>query len=78
MMQMPDPFAIARHLSQSQNQDIFSNPRKMEMLKVLLSGDQKRGEELANNLLKSYGKTREEAMEIARQRFGGGNGFPQI
>lgn len=76
MMQMPDPFTIAKQLQN--NQGIANNPRNMEMLKVLLSGDQKRGEELANNLLKSYGKTREEVMEIARQRFGGGNGFPQI
>lgn len=68
-MQTPNPFMIAQQMAQQQP-DIQKNPRAMEMLQVLLSGDARRGEELANNLLQTYGKTKEQGMQLASQRFG--------
>lgn len=68
-MQTPNPFMMAQQMAQQQP-DIQKNPRAMEMLQVLLSGDARRGEELANNLLQTYGKTKEQGMQLASQRFG--------
>lgn len=49
--------------------DIANNPQMLSYIEVLESGDSKRGEELANNLLKTYGTTKEDALAQARAFF---------
>lgn len=41
------------------------NPMKREMINALLTGDRAKGEQLANNILQSYGLSREEALQQA-------------
>lgn len=48
---------------------ISENPQMQAYIDVLESGDSKRGEELANNLLKTYGATREDALKDAKAFF---------
>lgn len=42
------------------DQEVLSNPTKMEMLNVIRTGDAKRGEEIAMNICNSYGMTPQE------------------
>lgn len=49
--------------------EIAGNPRAQEMLKVIQEGDDAKGEELANNLLRNYGMTKEQGIEAARRFF---------
>ena len=53
----------------SKRPDIANNPRSKEMIEVIKSGDNKRGEELARNLCASYGDTPENATNKAREFF---------
>lgn len=48
---------------------IANNPQMLAYIEVLESGDSKRGEELANNLLQTYGVTKDEALAQAKQFF---------
>lgn len=50
--------------------DIAGNPRAQEMLEILQNGDSRRGEEVAGNILKTYGVTKEQALAKARRFFG--------
>ena len=49
--------------------NIAGNPQALAYIEVLESGDSKRGQELANNLLETYGMTREDALAQAKQFF---------
>lgn len=51
------------------NPAIADNPQAQGYLDVLESGDATKGEEIANNLLKSYGATKEEALAKAKAYF---------
>ena len=51
------------------NPNIAGNPQALAYIEVLESGDTKRGKELANNLLETYGMTREDALAQAKQFF---------
>ena len=51
------------------NPNIAGNPQALAYIEVLESGDSKRGQELANNLLETYGMTREDALKQAREFF---------
>lgn len=51
------------------NPAIADNPQAQGYLDVLESGDAKKGEEIANNLLQSYGTTKEEALAKAKAYF---------
>lgn len=51
------------------NPNIAGNPQALAYIEVLESGDSKRGQELANNLLETYGMTREDALAQAKQFF---------
>lgn len=51
------------------NPNIAGNPQALAYIEVLESGDTKRGQELANNLLETYGMTREDALAQAKQFF---------
>lgn len=52
------------------NPAIANNPRNKELFDVIKSGDAQRGQEIANNLCKSYGVTPQEAVEQAKKHFG--------
>lgn len=51
------------------NPAIADNPQAQSYLDILESGDSKRGEEVANNLLQSYGMSKEEALKQAKSFF---------
>lgn len=48
---------------------IANNPNSRAMLEVLQTGDSKRGEQIANNLLNTYGVTKGDAVRMAREFF---------
>ena len=52
-----------------QNPGIMNNPQAQNFIGILQSGDSKRGEEVANNLLSTYGMTKEQAMNQVRNFF---------
>lgn len=54
----------------SKNPQIANNPNAQEMIKVIQSGDFKRGQQIAQNLCQSNGTTPEEAVKQARGFFG--------
>lgn len=51
------------------NPAISDNPQAQSYIQVLQSGDAAKGEELANNLLETYGMTKEQALSQAKQFF---------
>lgn len=51
------------------NNGIVNNPRAKGMLEVIQSGDSQSGEKIADNLCHSYGVTREQAVQMAREYF---------
>lgn len=51
------------------NPAIADNPQMQAYIDVLESGDSKRGEELANNLLETYGMTKDDALRQAKAFF---------
>lgn len=57
------------------NPNIANNPQAKEWLEVIKSGDAKRGQQIAENLCRNNGMTKEEgyesAAEWAKQFFGG-------
>lgn len=52
-----------------QRPDLQNNQTTMEMINIIRTGDSKRGEEIANNICKSYGMTREQAISQAQSMF---------
>lgn len=52
-----------------QRPDLQNNPTTMEMINIIRTGDSKRGEEIANNICRSYGMTREQALSQAQSMF---------
>ena len=48
--------------------NIQQTPLAQAGINAILSNDAKAGEQLANNILDSMGMTKEEALQIARQR----------
>lgn len=51
------------------NPQIANNPNAQELLNVIQSGDQKKGEEIASNLCETYGISRDDAVQKAKQFF---------
>lgn len=54
----------------SQNPQIANNPRNQELFQIIQSGDEKRGQEVAENLCKTFGVSKDDALENARIFFG--------
>lgn len=50
------------------NPNIPKTPLAQTGINAILNNDAKAGEQLANNILNSMGMTKEEALQIARQR----------
>lgn len=53
----------------SSNPNIASNPRSQEMINVIRSGDNQKGEALARNLCATYGINPEDAIKQAKSFF---------
>lgn len=65
-----NPFMnLAMNMIQN-NPNVANNPRNKAMIDALRSGDNARGEQIANNLLQTYGVSREEGINQAMQYFG--------
>ena len=58
------------------NPQVANNPRAMEMLNVIQSGDTQKGERIANNLCQTYGISKEDATKQAENFFL--KGFPNM
>lgn len=67
---MLDPMAMLDRVIQ-RNPAVAQNPQAKAYIDLLRSGDAAKGEEVANNLLKTYGIDRDEALAQARRFFGG-------
>lgn len=52
------------------NPAIANDPVKQQWLNIIVSGDSKRGEEIANNLCQAHGVSREDASNQAKKFFG--------
>lgn len=55
------------------NPQVANSPMGKAALDIFESGDAARGEQMANNLLDSYGVSRDEALQRAASFFGKGN-----
>lgn len=64
-----NPLEMMLNMLLQQRPDLQNNPNAIEMINIIRSGDSQRGEEIANNICKSYGMTREQAMGQAQQMF---------
>lgn len=65
---MLNPSEVLKTMIQ-RNPQIQNNPMAQNFIGILQSGDSKRGEEVANNLLSTYGMTKEQAMNQVRNFF---------
>lgn len=52
------------------NPDIANNPRNKELISIIQNGDSVRGQQVAENLCKSYGVEKDEALKKAATFFG--------
>lgn len=52
-----------------QNSNIANNPRAQEMLQIIQSGDVQKGQQIAMNLCKTYGVSKEQAVGMATEYF---------
>lgn len=50
-----------------QNPEAINNPRSQSLLNILKAGNEQRGIEAAENIIKSMGLSREEAIQQATQ-----------
>lgn len=59
------------NMAMKRNPQLANNPQAQEIIAVLQNGDAARGEELASNICKSYGVTKEQAVAQSQQYFSG-------
>lgn len=52
-----------------QNPNVANNPQAQNYLNILQSGDSQKGQQIAENLLKTYGMTKEQGLSQVRQFF---------
>ena len=52
-----------------ENPNIANNPNARSMINVIQSGDEKKGQEIAENICKSMGVSKEDAIRQAEQFF---------
>lgn len=53
-----------------QNPNIMNNPQLQHMISVVQNGDSQQGQQIAENLCKTYGISKEDAIQQAKQFFG--------
>lgn len=51
------------------NPNIANNPEAQQLLEVIKSGDDQRGQQVADNICKTYGISREDAIMQAKRFF---------
>lgn len=64
-----DPKGLVNGLIEK-NPNLRNNRNSMAMINAILNNDEAAGTEIANNLLKTYGVTKEDALDMAKKRFG--------
>lgn len=64
-----NPAQMAMNLI-NQNPNVAANPQAQELMQIIQSGDSARGEQMANNILSSYGITKEQGLSDAKKFFG--------
>lgn len=67
---MNNPFKTITNAILQKAPNIRNNPQAMGYLDVISSGDSKKGAEVADNLCKTYGMTREQMVSEAMKFFG--------
>lgn len=67
-MQIPNLKEFAINLL-SNNPRVQNNPQAQEMLNVIISGDEVKGQQIANNLCSTYGVDQKTAVEKAQRFF---------
>lgn len=65
---MNNPMSMLLNMAM-QNSNIANNPRAQEMLQVIQSGDVQKGQQIAMNLCKTYGVSKEQAVGMATEYF---------
>lgn len=65
---MMNPVQFAMSMIQ-QNPQVMNNPMAQNYIGVIQSGDAQKGQQLAENICKSYGVTPQQAMQQAKQFF---------
>lgn len=65
---MNNPMSMLLNMAM-QNSNIANNPRAQEMLQVIQSGDVQKGQQIAMNLCKTYGVSKEQAVGMAAEYF---------
>lgn len=65
---MFDPRMFAMNVLR-QNPSIAQNQRNQDLLQVIRSGDNTRGQRIAENLCKTYGVTPQQAVDMATNFF---------
>lgn len=66
---MPNFLQLAQnYIQNNMRTNIQAAPWVLPAAQAVMNGDAKTGEAIANNLLSAYGITKEQAMEIARQK----------
>lgn len=53
-----------------QNPNIMNNPQAQHMVSIIQNGDSTQGQQIAENLCKTYGISKEDAIQQAKQFFG--------
>lgn len=54
----------------SNNPRVSRNPQAQHMLQIIQNGDSKQGQQIAENICKTYGITPEQAVQQAKKFFG--------
>lgn len=65
---MNNPMSMLLNMAM-QNSNITSNPRAQEMLQIIQSGDAQKGQQIAMNLCKTYGVSKDQAVGMATEYF---------
>lgn len=65
---MNNPMSMLLNMAM-QNSNIANNPRAQEMLQIIQSGDVQKGQQIAMNLCKTYGVSKEQAVSMATEYF---------
>lgn len=65
---MNNPMSMLLNMAM-QNSAIANNPRAQEMIQVIQSGDAQKGQQIAMNLCKTYGVSKEQAVGMATEYF---------
>lgn len=65
---MNNPMSMLLNMAM-QNSAIANNPRAQEMLQAIQSGDAQKGQQIAMNLCKTYGVSKEQAVGMATEYF---------